>query len=56
MNYKTVDGVKKRITPTPSKKLNNKTETSIINYINICFLKYLNDWIKSNAVGGGFFE
>lgn len=55
MNLKIVDGVKNRITPTPSKKTNNRTETSV-NYINICFLKYLNCWIKSNAVGGGYFE
>lgn len=52
MILKIVDGEKKSITETPSKKTNSTTETSVT-YINICFLKYLNDWIKSNAVGGG---
>ena len=52
MNLKIVDGVKKRIAPTPSKKTTKRTETSV-NYINICFLKYLNDLINANAVGGG---
>ena len=55
MRLNIVDGVKNRITPTPSKKTNNTTETSI-NYINICFLKYLNNWINSNADGGGVIE
>ena len=55
MNLKIVDGVKKRITPTPSKKTNSTTETSV-NYINICFLKYLKGCFKSNRVGGGYFE
>ena len=50
MNLKIVDGVKKRIAPTPSKKTTKRTETSVIN---ICFLKYLNDLINANAVGGG---
>lgn len=47
-----VDGVKKRITPTPSKKTNNTTETSISNY-NICFLNYINCFINANNIGGG---
>ena len=55
MILKIVDGVKKRITATPSKKTNNRTETSV-NYINICLLKYLNDCIIANAVGGGLSE
>ena len=55
MNLKIVDGVKKRTTATPSKNRNSTTETSI-NYNNICFLKYLNDLINSNAVGGGLSE
>ena len=55
MNLKIVDGVKNRISPTPSKKTNSTTETSV-NYINICFLKYLKGWINSDAVGGGFVE
>lgn len=55
MNLKIVDGVKKRITPTPSKNTNSTTETSV-NYINICFLKYLKGCINSNAVSGGFYE
>lgn len=55
MNLNIVDGVKNRITPTPSKKTNNKTETSI-NYYNICFLKYLKDWIMANNIGGGLNE
>lgn len=50
MRLKIVDGVKNRITPTPSKNRNSKTETSV-NYINICFLKYLN-----NCIGGDCFE
>ena len=54
MNLKIVDGVKKRITPTPSKN-RNRTETSV-NYTNICFFKYLNDLIsEKNIVGGGLF-
>ena len=28
----------------------------VINYINICFLKYLKGWFNSNAIGGGYFE
>ena len=55
MKLKIVDGVKKRITATPSKKTNNRTETSV-NYINICLLKYLNDCIIANTVGGGLSE
>ena len=54
MRLNIVDGVKNRITPTPSKKTNSTTETSI-NYINICFLKYLKDWIIINRVGGDYF-
>ena len=50
MGLKIVDGVKNRITPTPSKNRNSTIETTI-NYINICFFKYLNDCI--NAIGGG---
>lgn len=53
MNLKIVDGVKKRT--TPSKNRNSTTET-IVNYINICFLKYLKGWFNSNAIGGGYFE
>ena len=55
MKLKIVDGVKKRIHRNTIKELNSTTETSV-NYINICFLKYLNYWIKSNAVSGGFYE
>ena len=55
MKLKIVDGVKKRITETPSKKLNSTTETSV-NYINICFFKYLKGLIKSDAASGGFYE
>lgn len=55
MILKIVDGVKKRITATPSKNRNNTRETSV-NYINICLLKYLNDCITANAVGGGLSE
>lgn len=55
MILKIVDGVKKRITATPSKNRNSTTETSV-NYISICFLKYLNDWIIANTVGGGLSE
>ena len=55
MRLNIVDGVKNRITPTPSKKTNSTTETSV-NYINICFLKYLKGCINSNAVSGGFYE
>ena len=55
MNLIMVDGVKNRIRATPSKKTNDKTETSI-NYINICFFKYLNCLIKSNVVGGDYHE
>ena len=54
MNLKVFDGVKNRIKATPSKRTSN-TETSV-NYTYFCFLKYLNDLIKSNAVGGGYFE
>lgn len=50
-----MDGVKNRIKPTPSKKLNNRTKT-ITNYINIYFLKYLNNWFKSIATSGDFYE
>ena len=39
MRLKIVDGVKNRITPTPSKKTNNRTETSI-NYINISYTEF----------------
>lgn len=49
MNLKIVDGVKKRTTP-------NSTTETIVNYINICFLKYLKDWFNLNAIGGGYFE
>ena len=52
MVLKMVDGAKKRMMSTPSKDRNSTTETSV-NYYNICFLNYLNDWIKSNSVGGG---
>ena len=55
MNLKVFDGVKNRIKATPSKNRNSKTETSV-NYINICFLKYLKGCINSNAVSGGFYE
>lgn len=37
---KMVNGVKKKTEATPSKKLNNRTET-MINYIYICCLNYL---------------
>lgn len=50
MNLKIVDGVKKRTTPS------NSTTETIVNYINICFLKYLKSWFNSNAIGGGYFE
>lgn len=53
MNAEIFDGVKKRITPTPSSKGNSKTETSV-NYINICVFKYLNNWIKADNIGGGY--
>lgn len=51
MGLKIVDGVKNRITPTPSRNRNNKTETSV-NYTYICFFNYLNDWIRFNNSGG----
>ena len=55
MNLKIVDGVKNRMIATPSKESESTTETSV-NYINICFLKYLKGWIILNRVGGGYFE
>lgn len=55
MNLKVFDGVKNRIKATPSKNRNSTTETSV-NYINICFFKYLKGWIKSDAASGGFYE
>ncbi len=55
MNLKIVDGVKKRIHRNTIKELNSTTETSV-NYINICFFKYLKGLIKSDAASGGFYE
>lgn len=55
MDLKIVDGVKNRMIATPSKESKSTTETSI-NYINICFLNYLNYWIKPMAVGGDSVE
>lgn len=51
MNLKIVDSVKKRTTLSK-----NSTTETIVNYINICFLKYLKGWFNSNAIGGGYFE
>lgn len=55
MDLKIVDGVIKRIRPTPSKDRNSKTETNV-NYINICGFKYLkNLFLANNNVGGDYY-
>ena len=51
MNFKPVDGVKKRIIATPSYIATKKT----INYI-ICFFKYLKYSKNAGFCGGGYFE
>lgn len=55
MNFKTIDGVKNKMKPTPSKRTIQTIRTSI-NYYNICFLKYLKDLIIANNIGGGLNE
>lgn len=55
MELKIIDGVKNRITQTPSRNRNNKTKTNV-NYTYICFFKYLKHLIRFNNNGGDYYE